>query len=75
MPQVKEDFDRALARGCQVPGCDHRGHGALAEIYLHQRCHAGAGLEACYRDGLLLLACQHCKTPVALVAVAQAKTL
>lgn len=67
-----EDLDAALAKGCQVPNCEHS-HGPITELYLHQRCHAGAGLEAWYQQGsgIVILHCRVCRKPVVNIAVAK----
>jgi hypothetical protein len=64
---TKEDLDQFALLGCQVPGCDHKGHGR--EVYLAARCcwgetgcNEGAGLDASYEygSGVLVLMCRGC---------------
>jgi len=64
-----EDLERLAGGGCQVPGCTHPHSGAL---YVHARCHLGAGNEVSYvlGSGVLRIACRVCKKVIAEVAVA-----
>ena len=50
------------AMGCETPNCDHD-HSIL---YLHPGCHPQAGVCAAYRkrDGVVVLECAACETPV-----------
>ena len=53
---------------CSVPGCTHEDHRLL---YLHGRCHPGAGNEVAYDmvQGAIIIRCKRCKELVAEIAV------
>ena len=63
------ELEAMLAEGCQVPGCHHK---HPEEIFLNQRCHPVAGLEAGYKkgSGVLRVSCRICHARVTEVAVA-----
>lgn len=62
------EMERAASKGCSTPGCNHD-HSVL---FLTQRCHPKAGLEASYTkgSGLVTLRCNICKLELADIAVA-----
>jgi hypothetical protein len=64
----RTDLDAMAARGCQAPGCDHKGHSA--EVWLHPRCHVRARIGVRYESGKLFLSCEACKKTFLVVAVA-----
>jgi hypothetical protein len=66
-----EDLEAAIANGCTAPDCKHE-HDPVEDIYFHQRCHAGAGVEVCYHkgSGVLTFNCRICHSPIITVAVA-----
>jgi len=59
IPQMEQMVDK----GCSTPGCTHTDH---KEIFVHQRCHPRASLDARYEkgSGVLNLICSECKLPV-----------
>ena len=69
-PSTRLAMDRIFARGCGVEGCGHD-HGS-EPMFIHQRCHPGAGLEASYAKGVVVIACLRCKSPIVSVKVAEA---
>jgi hypothetical protein len=56
------------ARGCQAPGCDHKGHNAV--VWLRPRCHVSARIGVRYQSGKLFLSCETCNKTFLVVAVA-----
>lgn len=71
MSLVREDLDQLAGAGCQVEGCDCKGHG---ELFFHARCNPSAGTRVSYKDGRLTIICKKCRLLVAEVEVAsQAK--
>lgn len=68
MTHTKLTLDLAAAAGCQVPGCSHDHD---KEIFIHPRCHPGAGLSASYKQGsgVLRLSCRRCDRFIVDVAV------
>lgn len=62
-------MEQLVVKGCSMPGCTHAEH---KEIFVHQRCHPLASLDARYvkGSGVLNLICSECKRPVLDVAVA-----
>lgn len=54
---------------CGIPDCtsEHEGE----PIYLHGRCHMGAGNEVEYLDGVLSIRCVRCKKEVGRIKVAE----
>lgn len=65
----KSDLERAVAEGCEVPGCTHphSEHG----IFLAARCHPGSGVDVGYLNGVLQIVCYVCDEPIVSVAVAE----
>ena len=61
---ARPDLDRAH---CETPGCGHTEHGPL---FLHQRCHTGAGKTVAYMDGIVTVTCKKCDAFIAAIAVA-----
>jgi len=63
-------LDIIAAGGCSTPGCKHEDHGTL---YLHQRCHPKAWLEASYTKGtgILRLSCSQCQKTIEEIKVAE----
>ena len=63
------DLEQMIEQGCGVPGCTHKEH---TEIFLVQRCHPGAGVDASYTkgSGVVRILYHRCKQPVIVVAVA-----
>lgn len=54
-------------------GVDHGGKPCPHDsgpLFIHGRCHMGAGNEVEYRDGVLYIRCRECKAQVVDVAVA-----
>lgn len=68
-PFTVSQMEQMIEQGCMIPGCDHKDHN---EIWVHQRCHPRAGLEARYEKGsaVVNLVCHECKKPVLDVSVA-----
>lgn len=68
MALSKVDLDLLTAKGCQVPGCDC---GRKGELYLHQKCCPGGGLEVSYQHGSgeLIVSCMKCRSRVAAIMV------
>ena len=64
----RTDLERAVAGGCEVPGCmhPHAEHG----IFLAARCHPGMGVDVGYIDGILRIICYVCDAPIVNIAVA-----
>lgn len=56
--------------GCGHVHADGEVCGNGGALYLHGRCHPGAGNEVRYADGTLTIRCRVCKGHVADVAVA-----
>ena len=54
---------------CGFEGCTTE-HGGGESMFLHGRCHMGAGNQVEYVDGLLHIRCARCKAGVALIKVA-----
>ncbi len=64
---TKEKLDWLCVRGCTDPNCneDHCG-----ELWFHQRCHGGCGLDAAYTDAAaLVLNCRECGVSVLEIGV------
>jgi len=72
LPLYREDLEEGIACGCQAPGCTHKDHGPLTEVYLHANCHPHAGVDVCYKQGSgqLAITCRECHRPIVSVAVA-----
>ncbi len=70
MPQYFEDLEKAILRGCQVPGCDHKEHDTL---FVKQKCHPEGWCEISYSkgSGILLVACSVCHRPITRIAIAR----
>jgi hypothetical protein len=51
---------------CSTPGCDHSAHDGLMLV---GKCHPRAAQTACYRDGVLVIACALCRKIVMRIAV------
>jgi len=68
-PHTKVDFDLAAAAGCEVPGCTHKDHD---ELFLHPKCHPGAGIQVSYKRGagFMRLCCNRCKRHIVDVLLA-----
>lgn len=66
-PLSRADLDHMR---CKVPGCTTE-HAGGEPIFLHGRCHIGAGNEIEYVDGLLHIRCRLCKQYVGLIKVAE----
>lgn len=62
------ELEQSAAQGCSMPNCTHD-HSTL---FLTQRCHPKAGLEASYTkgSGVVTLRCIHCKLELVDLAVA-----
>lgn len=67
---TRVELDKAR---CQVPGCNHRHHGA--GLAIHGRCHPTARMEVWYADGLLTFHCGRCLQVVTVIAVAEKPTV
>jgi hypothetical protein len=64
-----ELLNLAALQGCSVPGCNHKSH---REIFLHPRCHSGAGLRLSYpQPDVLQLDCAACSDQILNIAVAE----
>lgn len=63
----RQDMDRLQ---CGVPGCTDQHEGP---VFLHAKCHMGAGTRVSYRFGILDVRCRKCESLVAQVAVAERK--
>lgn len=66
-PFTRADLDHVH---CSVPGCTTE-HAGGNSVFLHGRCHVGAGNEVEYVDGLLHIRCTRCKREVAAIQVAE----
>ena len=64
---TRADLDHAH---CGVSGCTTE-HAGGDSLFLHGRCHVGAGSEVEYVDGMLHVRCRVCKKGVALIQVAE----
>jgi hypothetical protein len=60
----KETLDAVAEKGCET--CANGAeHGERHErVYLHPRCHPGAGLWAYYEDNALTVICKQCRQEV-----------
>lgn len=67
-PLAIPELERMLEGGCGVPGCGCKDD----NLYLTQRCHPQAGVDACYHKGtgILTISCRRCDAKVADIAVA-----
>ncbi len=69
------DFSRPLtsgrldAMGCHGCGATHEPTQHEHGMFVHGRCHPGAGNDVCYVDGKILVACHECKKPIVAIAV------
>lgn len=60
--------DRLDRMGCHDCGdADHAEQG----MFIHGKCHPGAGNDVCYRNGRIHVACRECKKPIVAIAVAE----
>lgn len=60
----KKDLD---GMECSNPGCDHTSH-AGDEMFVHQACHTGAGLNLRNLGDLIELSCAQCSKGVIYIA-------
>jgi hypothetical protein len=69
-PLNRRRLDGRAAGGCEVPGCDHRGHSG--PLFLHAACHPAAGSRCSYtpETGVLEIRCHKCTRLVCRVLVA-----
>jgi hypothetical protein len=66
-PLVRSELD---AMSCQIPGCDHTGHGG--GLVFHSRCHIDAPTWVTYRDGAVHVTCSECERLIVSITVATA---
>lgn len=57
--------------GCGQPGCDC----TEGPFYIRSGCHKEAGVQVCYRDGILFLECRACGALVIPVKVHEERRL
>lgn len=68
-PLTRIDLDIAAANGCQDPQCTNANCDTL---FMGQKCHPGAGLDASYKrgSGVLVISCVACDRRITWVKVA-----
>lgn len=61
---TREELDEAVKGGCALcrhePGHESKPH----RIFVHPRCHPGAGLSVYYESGVLTIVCKRCEMEV-----------
>ena len=63
-----EQLDEMAARGCQMPGCDHKNHDPV--IFLHAKCHLNESCDCAYVGPKeVKIVCFKCGNMVCTVAV------
>jgi len=64
-PLVAQDLDSVE---CENPSCvgDH-------PLFIHQTCHPGEGVDACYVGDILSLSCHRCRKPIMKIRVERAQ--
>jgi len=58
----REDMDQVVMGGCSSPDCTDP---HVKNMFIHGKCHTGAGNEVEYNEGVLHIRCLECKKPIA----------